>query len=252
MFIPLTDHIRRQTFWFVTLVLILANVLVFLFELSLGPSLNRFVYVFGIVPARYTVPYFLRRTPLDGLLFPLFVSMFLHGGWLHLLGNMLFLFVFGRSVGRPVWSYAISGDVSGMWIGGRRNPHLFHRGVEGADHWRQRVYRGSARRLFRQLPARADHNSDLGDLLLLDGTDSRRDRSGILVLPAVRDGVSDVNHSNRRIRRSSMVGARWGFSHRHPRGVARTHTASPPGGQHHSLVSYPTDKRNLVFFPPKS
>jgi rhomboid family protein len=98
MFLPLTDHIRRQTFWFVTLVLILANVVIFLFELSLGPSLDRFVYVFGIVPARYTVPYFLRRTPLDGLLLPLFVSMFLHGGWLHLLGNMLFLFVFGRSV----------------------------------------------------------------------------------------------------------------------------------------------------------
>ncbi len=94
--IPLTDHIRRQTFWIATLALILANVWAFLFELSLGPGINRLVFYFGIIPARYTTSHV--SLGLEGLIVPIFVSMFLHGGWLHLLGNMLFLFVFGRSI----------------------------------------------------------------------------------------------------------------------------------------------------------
>src|SRR3989442_15796763 len=96
--IPINDHIRRQIFWASTLALIAVNVWTFLFELSLGHSLDRLVYVFGIVPARYTTPRGIASTPLEGFFVPIFASMFLHGGWLHLLGNMLFLFVFGRSV----------------------------------------------------------------------------------------------------------------------------------------------------------
>jgi membrane associated rhomboid family serine protease len=95
--IPLTDHIRRRSFWAFTLFLIVANVWVFLIELSLGPGLNRFVLLYGLVPARYTPPA-LFRLPVEFTLAPVFISMFLHGGWLHLLGNMLFLFVFGRSI----------------------------------------------------------------------------------------------------------------------------------------------------------
>src|SRR5579864_3857084 len=96
--IPLNDNIRRQTFWFSTLALITANVLVFLYELSLGPHINRLVDVLGIVPARYTTAGGLATMSPEGFLVPIFTSMFLHGGWLHLLGNMLFLYVFGRSV----------------------------------------------------------------------------------------------------------------------------------------------------------
>ena len=96
--IPLNDHIRRQTFWISTLALIAANVGAFLFELSLGPNLNRLVYLFGIVPARYTTPLAWPRSQPENLLLPTFTFMFLHGGWLHLIGNMLFLFVFGRSI----------------------------------------------------------------------------------------------------------------------------------------------------------
>jgi len=94
--IPLTDHLRRRTFWIATLAIILANVWAFLFELSLGPGINRLVFYFGIIPARYTAPHL--PLTMEGLLVPILVSMFLHGGWLHLLGNMLFLFVFGRSI----------------------------------------------------------------------------------------------------------------------------------------------------------
>src|SRR5436189_6415401 len=96
--IPLTDNVRRTTFWVSTLLLIVANVWVFLYELSLGPKINRLVFLLGIVPARYTTARGIALLTPAGFFLPIFASMFLHGGWLHLLGNMLFLYVFGRSV----------------------------------------------------------------------------------------------------------------------------------------------------------
>lgn len=113
--IPLNDDVRRRSFWGCTLLLIMANTLVFLYELSLGPALNRFIDVFGLVPARYVTPHGWILSNLAGLLVPVIVSMFLHGGWLHLIGNMLFLFVFGRSVedrfghSRYLFLYFVSG-----------------------------------------------------------------------------------------------------------------------------------------------
>jgi membrane associated rhomboid family serine protease len=95
--IPLTDHIRRRSFWAFTLLLIVANIWAFLVELSLGPQLNRLVLFYGLVPSRYA-PRVIFALPAARTIAPIFVSMFLHGGWLHLLGNMLFLFVFGRSI----------------------------------------------------------------------------------------------------------------------------------------------------------
>jgi membrane associated rhomboid family serine protease len=95
--IPLTDHIRRRSFWAVTLLLIVANFWFFFIELSQGSNLNYLVFHYGLIPARYAPPT-LFTLPLRRTLVPIFASMFLHGGWLHILGNMLFLFVFGRSV----------------------------------------------------------------------------------------------------------------------------------------------------------
>ncbi len=97
--IPLNDNLRRHTFWFSTLALIAMNAVVFAFELSLGPSINRFILTFGLIPARYSTVHgaIIITNPVDFLV-PAFTSMFIHGGWLHLIGNMLFLFVFGRSV----------------------------------------------------------------------------------------------------------------------------------------------------------
>src|SRR5579862_958192 len=96
--IPFNDHIRRQTFWAATLALIVANTLVFIYELSLGPLLNRLVFTFAVIPANYTTPHGLAARGPAGLFLPIFISMFLHAGWLHLISNMLFLFVFGRSI----------------------------------------------------------------------------------------------------------------------------------------------------------
>ncbi len=96
--IPLRDTIPSRTIPFVTYALLAANVVAFLFELSLGQGLNRFVHVFGVVPERTLV--ILSETPqyIHFALFPFLSSIFLHGGWLHLLGNMLYLFIFGDNV----------------------------------------------------------------------------------------------------------------------------------------------------------
>src|SRR5438046_8765122 len=86
--IPLTDNVRRTTFWVSTLLLIVANVWVFLYELSLGPKINRLVFLLGIVPACYTTARGMALLTPAGFFLPIFASMFLHGGWLHLLGNI--------------------------------------------------------------------------------------------------------------------------------------------------------------------
>ena len=113
--IPLNDHIRRQTFWFSTLALIIVNTGVFVYELSVGADLNHLVFAFGLIPDRYLTAHGTAAPHLTTFPVQAFTSMFLHGGWLHLIGNMLFLFVFGRSIEDRYghlgffWIYFISG-----------------------------------------------------------------------------------------------------------------------------------------------
>jgi len=79
--------------------LILANVLAFLHELTLSPRLGRvLVYKFGLTPSHEQLLFARHGITLPQAILPLFTSMFLHGGWMHLLGNMLFLWVFGGAV----------------------------------------------------------------------------------------------------------------------------------------------------------
>jgi membrane associated rhomboid family serine protease len=95
--IPLRDTNPTRTFPFITYALIIANILVFFFEVTLGKHLNLFVSEFGVVPARFVDE--IHTAKIDvGTFFPFLSSMFLHGGWLHLLGNMLFLHIFGDNV----------------------------------------------------------------------------------------------------------------------------------------------------------
>ena len=97
--IPLRDDNPSRTFPFATLLLIGANVAVFLYEISLAPrALERFVMSYGAIPAAILSD--LRVLP-DSSLFPwmtLLTSMFLHGGIMHLVGNMLYLWIFGDNV----------------------------------------------------------------------------------------------------------------------------------------------------------
>jgi len=100
--IPLRDVIPSRTTPFVTMTIIGVNALAFLYELSLGETVDRFLLYFGLIPA-----YFSWVT--------VFTSMFLHGGLLHVGGNMLYLWIFGDNVedrmghGRFVVFYLLCG-----------------------------------------------------------------------------------------------------------------------------------------------
>jgi len=118
--IPIRDTIRSRTVPVVNFTVIGLNALVFLFEISLSPQgLDRFIYNFGMVPARLhlTQPFLL----LDNLLalLTLFTHMFLHGGWLHFLSNMWILFIFGDNVEDRMGSarYALFFIMSGLASG---------------------------------------------------------------------------------------------------------------------------------------
>jgi membrane associated rhomboid family serine protease len=105
--IPLKDYPgqRRRMPW-VTWGLILINVVVFLYQVSLGSLAEAFMFAYSVVPAALvhgvpqtslvtqTLPF---HTP-DPVYLTLITSMFLHAGWLHIGGNMLFLYIFGDNV----------------------------------------------------------------------------------------------------------------------------------------------------------
>ncbi|MFY9560227.1 MAG: rhomboid family intramembrane serine protease [Terriglobales bacterium] len=101
--IPLRDDQPSFSTPFINYFLIVLNVLVFLFELSVGMqspgALNAFLSIFGVVP-QHTVAVLTGQSydsPATAIL-PFFTSMFLHGSFYHLGGNMLFLWIFGDNV----------------------------------------------------------------------------------------------------------------------------------------------------------
>ncbi len=112
--IPLYDTLRSRRFPLINWTLIALNFLVFFYELSLSPSgLDRLTRTWGLVPAN------LMTHP--GTYWPtIFTSMFLHGGWLHILSNMWVLFIFGDNIedrlgkGRYLFFYLLSGTAAGL------------------------------------------------------------------------------------------------------------------------------------------
>ena len=106
--IPLRDVIRSRTPPVVTVTLILVNAAAFFFELSLPPVARQgLIRDWGIVPASFDWS-------------TLFTSMFLHGGWLHVIGNMWYLWICGDNVedrlghGRYLLFYLLCGAVAGV------------------------------------------------------------------------------------------------------------------------------------------
>ena len=98
MFIPLKDLNPRRTFPIVNTALILANVAVFVYQLTLPPHASQgFVLANATIPARFPAA-LSGHAPLEVAFLPLLTSMFLHGGIAHILGNMLFLWIFGDNV----------------------------------------------------------------------------------------------------------------------------------------------------------
>jgi membrane associated rhomboid family serine protease len=96
--IPLRDDIPSSKFPAATLSIIVINVFVFLYELRLGSHLEDLLTSFAVIPAVYTNPEVGHFYTASQKLFAFFSSMFLHGGWLHLLGNMWTLWIFGDNV----------------------------------------------------------------------------------------------------------------------------------------------------------
>ena len=96
--IPLRDDIPTKSFPFITVLLIAANIAVFFTQLSQGAGGGEFVHTLGVVPVEITrgIDSGTGREVTPEL--TLFTSMFLHGGFLHLGGNMLFLWIFGNNV----------------------------------------------------------------------------------------------------------------------------------------------------------
>ena len=106
--IPLRDIVPSRTVPFTTIGIIALNAVAFLFELSLpDASLEPFLRLYAVVPAILSWP-------------TIFSSMFLHGGWLHFLGNMLYLWIFGDNVedrlghGRFLSFYLLCGAVAAI------------------------------------------------------------------------------------------------------------------------------------------
>jgi len=95
--IPLRDTIRTRTVPFVTRLLVAANVAVFLLELLQGDNLDAFLETFAFIPLRFFHPELAGWT-FSNAVVTIFTAMFLHGGLLHLFGNMLFLWIFGDNV----------------------------------------------------------------------------------------------------------------------------------------------------------
>jgi len=119
--IPLRDMTPRRSAPVMTLVLIVINVIVFLHQVSLPPAqAEAFVRIYGLVPAKIQLALAGQHYSLAGALMPLFTCMFLHGGWLHIIGNMWFLWIFGGNVEDRLGSlgylvfYLVCGISSGL------------------------------------------------------------------------------------------------------------------------------------------
>jgi membrane associated rhomboid family serine protease len=111
---PLYDTVRSRNFPLINLALILANILAFLYELQLDAAARKeFIFTWGLIPAR------LIGSP--EMTWPTFFSsMFLHGGWFHIVNNMWVLFIFGDNVEarmgkiRYLLFYLLSGVAAGL------------------------------------------------------------------------------------------------------------------------------------------
>lgn len=119
---PIRDTIPSRNTPVITVGLILVNALVFAFELALPEGrLEAFFYLFGIVPWRYTHPVLAAAHGFpEHDYWPFITSMFLHGGWIHLIINMWTFWIFGDNVedrmgpARFFLFYILCGVLSGL------------------------------------------------------------------------------------------------------------------------------------------
>ena len=96
--IPIRDVNRSEHFPLINIAIIAVNVLAFIWQMAQGPQLKEALFLYGIVPSRYSDPMVsVEFTTLQQTL-PFLTSMFLHGGIMHIVGNMWFLYIFGDNI----------------------------------------------------------------------------------------------------------------------------------------------------------
>ena len=119
--IPIRDTLSSKNYPVVNTAIIGLNVLVYLIQMSQGGQAGRFIYIYGLVPARYSLPQIASYFSLEQQLFSLISFMFLHGGFWHLLGNMWSLYIFGDNIEDRLGSlryllfYLLCGLASGLF-----------------------------------------------------------------------------------------------------------------------------------------
>jgi len=96
--IPIRDAIRSKNFPAVNFTIIGLNIIAFLWQLAQGPHLQEALYLYGIVPSRYSHPELSAHYTTFQQYLPFLTSMFLHGGFLHIIMNMWFLYIFGDNI----------------------------------------------------------------------------------------------------------------------------------------------------------
>jgi len=118
--IPIRDTARSGNFPVVNYSIIALNILLFFVQMSMGTEENRFIYTYGMVPARWSVPEIARHFSLNEQIFAMVSFMFLHGGIWHLIGNMWSLYIFGDNIEdclghfRYLVFYLLCGVMSGV------------------------------------------------------------------------------------------------------------------------------------------
>ncbi|MBW2023710.1 MAG: rhomboid family intramembrane serine protease [Deltaproteobacteria bacterium] len=95
---PIRDTIQSRTYPVVNTTIIVVNVLVYFIEMAQGENLRKFLFIYGLVPVRYTVPQISQYFSSFHQAFSFLSFMFLHGSFWHLFGNMWSLYIFGDNV----------------------------------------------------------------------------------------------------------------------------------------------------------
>jgi membrane associated rhomboid family serine protease len=96
--IPIRDTLPSKNKPLVNNSIIGINIVIYMVQLAQGANIDRFVFYYGLVPARYTVPQMAAHFTIGQQVIALISFMFLHGGFMHLLGNMWSLYIFGDNV----------------------------------------------------------------------------------------------------------------------------------------------------------
>ncbi|OQY07788.1 MAG: rhomboid family intramembrane serine protease [Desulfobacteraceae bacterium 4572_123] len=118
--LPIRDTISSKNYPVVNTLIIAVNVAVYLMQKTYGADIDRFIYIYGLVPARYSLPQIAAYFTVGQQFFSLISFMFLHGGFWHLLGNMWSLYIFGDNVEdrlgplRYLLFYLLCGLASGL------------------------------------------------------------------------------------------------------------------------------------------